>query len=85
MITSFGLIGEIVDPAALTEGLAWLTMGINLGYAVGAALVGGIADAHGARVAFGVAMAAGLAMAVTGLALYQRLRSAPVASPVAVG
>jgi MFS family permease len=86
LITSFGLIGEIVDPAALTEGLAWLTMGLNLGYAVGAALVGGIADAHGARVAFGVTMAAGLAMAAAGLVLHRRLRSAPaVASPVAVG
>ena len=34
LITSFGLIGEIVESGALTEGLAWLTMGLNLGYAV---------------------------------------------------
>ena len=34
---------------SLTEGLAWVITGLNVGYGAGAALVGGIADAHGAR------------------------------------
>ena len=67
--------GELVAPTSLTEGLAWIITGLNLGYGLGAALVGGIADAHGARVAFSVTIASGLAMGALALVLFRRLAS----------
>jgi MFS family permease len=85
LITSFGLIEKIVPGSALTEGLAWLTTGLNLGYGAGSAAVGGIADAHGARVAFTVTIAAGLLMGGISLALYRSLREPVAAEPLAVG
>lgn len=86
LITAFELIERIVPAARLTEGIAWLTTGINLGYGAAAATGGRIADAHGARSAFGVAIAAGIAMAVLAIALTRRLRAASLASePVHVG
>jgi MFS family permease len=85
LITSFGLIEKIVPRSALTEGLAWLTTGLNLGYGAGSAAVGGIADAHGARVAFTVTIAAGLLMGGISLALYRSLREPVAAEPLAVG
>lgn len=86
LITAFGLIERIVPGPALTEGLAWLTTGLALGYGLGAASVGGIADAHGARVAFGVTIGAGLLLAAAALALHRRLSVAPAGSQqVAVG
>ncbi len=86
LITAFGLIERIVPGGALTEGLAWLTTGLSLGYGLGAASVGGIADAHGARVAFLVTVGAGLVLGCAALALHRRLAAAPVGSlPVAVG
>lgn len=86
LITAFGLIERIVPGGALTEGLAWLTTGLNLGYGLGAASVGGIADAHGARVAFTVTIGAGLLLAASALALHRRLAVAPAGSlPAVVG
>ncbi|MDT4933353.1 MAG: hypothetical protein QOK11_1245 [Pseudonocardiales bacterium] len=84
LITSFGLIEKIVPGSALTEGLAWLTTGLNLGYGAGSAAVGGIADAHGARVAFTVTIAAGLLMGGISLALHRSLREPVAAEPLAV-
>jgi MFS family permease len=73
LITSFGLIERIVPSESLTEGLAWLITGLSLGYGAGSALVGGIADAHGARTAFSVTIASGLLVLVFGLAEHARL------------
>jgi MFS family permease len=77
LITAFGLIERIVPGASLTEGLAWLITGLSIGYGGGAALVGRIADAHGARIAFTVTVAAGLLMALLALVLHAQLRRAP--------
>lgn len=74
LITAFGLIQQIVPARALTEGLSWLTTGLNVGYGAGAALVGGIADAHGARTAFLVVLGASLSVGVLGTVLHARLR-----------
>lgn len=84
LITAFGLIEAIVPAASLTEGLAWLITGLSVGYGLGAALVGGIADAQGARTAFLVTVVAGLTMAVLGQLQYLRLRRT-ASEPVAVG
>ncbi|MEO8889462.1 MAG: MFS transporter [Jatrophihabitantaceae bacterium] len=83
LITAFGLIESIVPAGALTEGLAWLTTGLSVGYGGGSALVGGIADAHGARIAFLVTVGSGLVMAVLAVALHGRL--APSRQPVGSG
>jgi MFS family permease len=86
LITCFGVIDTTVPAAALTEGFAWLVTGLSLGYGAGSALVGGIADAHGARVAFTVTIASGLTMGLLAQVLYHRLHESRQASqPVAVG
>ena len=78
LITSFGLIERIAPPGSLTEALAWFSTGLNAGYGAGAAVVGGIADAAGARSAFAVAVAAAVCVGVTGMGLYRRLRPVDV-------
>jgi len=83
LITAFGLIEQLVASSALAEGLAWLTTGLSIGYGAGSSLVGPIADAHGARLAFTVTVGAGLAMAALALVLFRRL--SPASEPVAVG
>jgi MFS family permease len=75
LITLYGLIERIVPAASLTEGLAWLITGLSVGYGAGAALVGGIADAHGARIAFLVAVGSGLIMGALALALHAQLKT----------
>jgi MFS family permease len=74
LITAFGLIQAIVPARALTEGLSWVSTGLNVGYGAGAALVGGIADHHGARTAFLVVVASAVSVGVLGTVLNVRLR-----------
>jgi MFS family permease len=69
LITCFGLIQQIVPARALTEGLSWIGTGLNFGYGAGAALVGGIADAHGARTAFLVVVGSSASVGILGLLL----------------
>lgn len=85
LITAFGVIQQVVPGAALTEGLTWLVVGLNIGYGTAAALVGRIADAYGARVAFTVCLGAGAVTAVFAQLLHRRLRASRAASrtPVA--
>jgi MFS family permease len=86
LITAFGLIERIVPGGSLTEGLAWLITGLSVGYGIGASLVGGIADAHGARMAFLVTVGAGVAMGALALVLHRKLAVVRTEShPVAVG
>ena len=58
LITLFGLIERYAPAERLTEGLAWLSTGLNLGAGAAAPLVGAVADAHGARVAMAIPLAA---------------------------
>jgi MFS family permease len=81
LITAFSMIEQLVPAMSLTEGLAWLNTGLSVGYGVGSALVGGIADAHGARLGFTVTIGAGLLMAALALVLHRRLRPSVPASP----
>jgi MFS family permease len=86
LITAFGLIENIVPGGSLTEGLAWLITGLSVGYGVGASLVGGIADAHGARMAFLVTVGAGVVMGALAIVLHRKLAVVRTESqPVAVG
>jgi MFS family permease len=78
LITGFGLVERLVPGTALTEGMSWLTMGLSVGYGLASSVAGRIADAHGARPAFGTAVAAGVLVGVLGLALHRRVgRGAP--------
>jgi len=85
LITTFGLVEQLVPPHSLTEGLSWPLTGLNIGYGIGSALVGGIADAHGARVAFTVTIAAGVLTGIVALVLSARLRASGPDSRTAVG
>ncbi len=84
LITAFGLVERLVPSAGLTEGLAWLLTGLNIGYGAGSAVVGGIADAHGARTAFAVTVVAALAMGALAIVLSRRLTLRRCAEPLAV-
>ena len=84
LITSFSLIEQIVPSGALTEALAWLTTGLSIGYGFAAAIVGRLADAYGARLAFTVTIGSGLFVGALALALYARLRERVVESEAAV-
>ena len=81
LITCFGLVDQIAPAGTLTEALAWLSTGLNIGYGAGAALVGAIADAHGARVAFSVSVAASASVGVLATLLHSRLRDQLIPSP----
>ncbi len=75
LITTFGLVQQIVPARSLTEGLAWANAGIKVGYAPGAALAGIVADQHGARAAFLVTVVASVFVAL--FALSVRVRRDP--------
>jgi MFS family permease len=79
LINMFALIERIVPARSLTEGLSWIITGLNVGYGTGAAVVGGIADQHGARAAFLVVIASSLPVGLLGAVL--RLQPDAVASP----
>ena len=86
LITSFSMIERIVPANSLTEGLAWLMTGLSIGYGAGAALVGRIADAYGARTAFSVTIGAGLLMGLLALVIHARLRTRPrTGAPAPIG
>jgi len=74
LITTFGLITEAVPARSLTEGMAWMTTGLNLGYGATAALTGQLADAHGAHVSYLVTVGAGGLLIALALAISYRLR-----------
>ena len=84
LITGFGLVENLVPNAALTEGMSWLVTGLSLGYGIASSLVGRIADAHGARVAFSVGIGAGVGVCLIALVLHARLASAPASEPISV-
>lgn len=46
------IIQKIMPPRRLTEGLAWLSTGVNVGVAFGSAVTGPIIDTHGAHGGF---------------------------------
>ncbi len=53
-------IGEVaVPPSKLTEGLTWLTTGLGIGVAAGAAVSGGVVARFGVPAGFTIALAAG--------------------------
>jgi MFS family permease len=85
LINAFGLVQQIVPVRALTEGLTWINTGLGVGYGAGAALVGGIADRHGARTAFLVVIGAALLTGMLALAVRARPTRVPTPETVSSG
>jgi len=75
LIGGFSLLEAQAKPGRRTEAMAWLSSGIGVGLAVGAAAVGFIIDGHGPRAGYVFAAACGAASAFTCLFGLGRLRS----------
>ena len=67
LIVAFGLVEDLVPPAARTEGFSWLNSGLGVGVAGGFAVAGAVAEATGARAAFGIAVGGALAAGAAAL------------------
>jgi MFS family permease len=67
LIVAFGLVEDLVPPAARTEGFSWLNSGLGIGVAGGFAVAGAVAEATGARAAFGIALGGALAAGAVAL------------------
>ena len=64
LIATVALVEETVPAARFTEGMTWLTTGVLIGVAPGAALCGAVVDAYGASTAFAVPVGGGALAAV---------------------
>jgi predicted MFS family arabinose efflux permease len=77
LIAGFSLLEAQAKHGRRTEAMSWLSSGISIGVAAGAATVGFILDAHGPRVGYAFAAACGGASVVTCLLGLRRLRLPP--------
>lgn len=75
LIAGFGLVDAIVPPSSLTEGLTWIGTGLSVGYGLGAATAGGLADRHGAHLAFTAPVLSAALSACLAVAVAVRLRA----------
>lgn len=87
MIIILNLGTVIVPPAQLTEGLTWMSAGVSVGVASGAAVAGLLIDAHGAPAGFAVAVVAGVVMVAVAFAGRNALDAASTheADPIEAG
>src|SRR6185369_13600096 len=83
LIAGFSLLEAQAKPGRRTEAMSWLSSGISVGVAAGAAVVGFVIDAHGPRFGYAVAAMCGAAGAAICLAGLGRLR--PAAGPAPAG
>jgi MFS family permease len=67
LVASVSLVQTHVPPSRLTEGISWVSTGIGLGVAPGAAVAGRIVDARGASAAYVVPLAGGALAALVAL------------------
>lgn len=72
IINGNAIIQHIVAPGRLTEGLTWLSTGINLGVSAGASVAGAMIDRAGSAGGFGTVAVSGL------LAVLAAVLTAPV-------
>lgn len=77
IIGAFALVETLAPPAALTEGLTWMTTGLGAGIALAASVAGRVIDASGARSAFVVALVSGAVAVVLALSGARRLAPRP--------
>ncbi|MGH3471905.1 MAG: MFS transporter [Nocardioidaceae bacterium] len=64
LVACMSLVEANVPSARLTEGITWVTTGIGLGVAPGAAVAGQLIDSHGASAGYLVPVAGGLLAAL---------------------
>ena len=64
LIASVALVEQTVPASRITEGMTWLTTGVLIGMAPGAALCGAVVDGYGASIAFLVPVAGGALAAI---------------------
>lgn len=76
LINGNTLIGRVVAPGRLTEGLAWMGTGIGIGAAAGSSVSGAAIDAQGYHAGFIVVAGFGTLAAVIGVASWRGLRRA---------
>ncbi|PYC86173.1 MFS transporter [Streptomyces tateyamensis] len=74
MITTMGLVEQLVPADQLTEGMTWTNTGLAVGVAVGAPAAGMVVDSAGAAAGYWVPFAAGLFGLVVALAGGRRLQ-----------
>jgi predicted MFS family arabinose efflux permease len=67
MVAAMALVEANVPASRLTEGMTWVTTGLNLGLAPGAAIAGALIDEYGASTAYFVPAASGLLAALVAL------------------
>lgn len=73
LIAGFSLVERLVPATATTEGLAWATSGLVVGFAAATWLAGQLVDTASVSQAFAVAPGAGVLALVAGFAAYRRL------------
>ncbi|MDQ3484060.1 MAG: MFS transporter, partial [Actinomycetota bacterium] len=64
MVAAMSLVEANVSPSRLTEGITWVTTGIGLGIAPGAAIAGALIDQFSASTAYSVSAVSGVLAAV---------------------
>lgn len=75
IITGNALVQQIAPAHRLTEGLAWVSTAIGVGFAAGTSLAGSAVDVYGPRGGYTVVMAAGITAALLALATIGVLRA----------
>ncbi|MGT2444721.1 MFS transporter [Ensifer adhaerens] len=73
MIVALSIGETAVPPSKLTEGLTWLTAGLGIGVAAGAAVSGGVVARFGVQAGFTIALAAGALILAAAFWGYRRL------------
>jgi MFS family permease len=73
LIAGFSLLEAQAKPGRRTEAMSWLSSGIGVGIAAGAAVVGFVIDAHGPRLGYAFAALCGALSAAVCLAGLRRL------------
>ncbi len=75
IINGSALVQQLVPAHRLTEGLAWMSTSIGVGFATGTALAGTVVDVYGPRGGYTVVMAAGFTAAAVALVAMGTLRA----------
>jgi MFS family permease len=75
LVAAIALIEEGVPAARLTEGITWISTGISIGVAPGAAIAGRLVDSYGASAGYYVPVVGGALAAVVALSTGSRRTS----------
>jgi predicted MFS family arabinose efflux permease len=81
LVACVSLVQAHVPAARLTEGITWVTTGIGLGVAPGAAVAGRLIDDYGAGTAYYVPVVGGVLAALVAALTPSRTRPAPARAP----